>query len=77
VSAVKNGRVYVNGGGLMHWDYGSEGILLMEYMAKTLHPDLFTDLDMKTEVKEFYLKFYNYSLTDEQADRILRSLPPA
>ena len=45
VKAVKDGKVYVNPDGVMYWDYGSESVLFMEYMAKTLHPDLFARLE--------------------------------
>lgn len=77
VKAVKENKVYTNPDGVTMWDYGSEGILLLEYIAKTLHPDLFKDLDMKKEVKEYYSKFYHYNLTDDEANRILQHLPPA
>ena len=61
----------------MYWDYSSEGVLLLEYLAKLFHPDKFADLDMKKEIKEYYSKFYNYNLTDDEAGRILNHLPPA
>lgn len=77
VKAVKEGKVYLNPDGVFYWDYGSEGVLLMEYFAKTLHPDLFQDLDMTEEVKDYYSRFYGYSLTDDEAGRILRHMPPA
>lgn len=76
VKAVKDNRVYVNPDGVAVWDYGSEGVLLLEFIAKTLHPDLFKDLDMNKEVKEYYSKFYHYNLTDDEANRILKHLPP-
>lgn len=77
VKAVKDNKVYVNPEGVFYWDYGSEGVLLLEFIAKTLHPDLFKDLDMNKEVKEYYSKFYHYNLTDDEANRILNHLPPA
>jgi iron complex transport system substrate-binding protein len=76
IKAVKTGKVYVNPDGVMYWDYSSEGVLLMEYLAKTFHPDKFPDLDMRKEVKEYYSKFYTYNLTDDEADRILNHLAP-
>lgn len=76
LKAVKEGHVYVCPQGVFYWDYSSEGILLMEYLAKTFYPEKFADLDMTEEVKEYYKKFYNYSLTDDQADLILKHLPP-
>jgi len=76
VKAVKSGKVYTNPEGVMAWDYSSEGVLLLEYLAKTFYPDKFTDIDMLTEIKDFYSKFYNYSLTDDDANRILKHLNP-
>jgi len=49
----------------------------MEFVAKTIHPELFQDLDMIKEIKKYYSKFYRYDLTDEEANRILKHLPPA
>lgn len=77
VKAVKDGKVYVNPYGVMYWDYSSEGPLLMEYIAKKLHPELFTDLDMTKEVKDYYKRFYGYDLTDDEANRILSFMSPA
>jgi iron complex transport system substrate-binding protein len=77
ISAVKNGKVYLNPNGVMYWDYSSEGILLLEYLAKTFYPDKFTDIDMKAEVKEYYTKFYHYNLTDDEANRIITYMNPA
>lgn len=76
ISAVKNGNVYVNPNGMFYWDYGTEGALFLLYLAKTFHPELFTDIDMITETKDFYLNFYDYNLTDEDAGKILQFMNP-
>lgn len=76
IAAVKNHRVYVVPEGVFYWDGSTEGVLLMEYMAKVLYPDQFADIDMRREIKEYYAKFYRYSLTDDQADKILKGLSP-
>lgn len=77
LKAVQNNKVYLCPQGVAWWDYGAEGVLLMEYFAKTLHPDLFQDLNMTNEVKDYYSRFYHYNLTDDEANRILQHLPPA
>jgi iron complex transport system substrate-binding protein len=74
--AVKNGNVYVNPYGVFYWDYGIEGALFILDLAKTFHPDLFADIDMVKEVKSFYSEFYNFQLTDEQANKILQNQKP-
>jgi len=77
LEAVQNNKVYLCPLGIVYWDYGAEGVLLMEYFAKTLHPELFQDLNMTNEVKDYYSRFYHYNLTDDEANRILQHLPPA
>lgn len=45
-------------------------------MAQTLHPDLFT-YDMTEEIISYYKEFYQYGLTQEQAEGILEAVPEA
>lgn len=78
MKAVKNGKVYRLPRGIYPWDHASnEGVLLMIYMAKIFHPDLFKDWDMIKEMKTFYSEIYGKNITDEDARRILQNLPPA
>ena len=77
IKAVREKRVHHIPEGVFFWDHaGTEIVLFAMYLAKTFHPDKFSDLDMKKEVKEFYSRFYHYALTDDDADRILKHLPP-
>jgi iron complex transport system substrate-binding protein len=76
INAVKNNKVYVNPYGNFYYDSGVEGPLLMMYVAKTLYPDKFASLDMVKELKNFYTQFFGYSLTDDQANRILNYQDP-
>lgn len=48
----------------------------MLYLASTLYPDRFPDVDMTAELKKFYSEFFYYDLSDEQARRILAHLDP-
>ena len=36
------------------------------WVAKTIYPDLFSDIDTDAEVKDFYQRIYGVTLTDEQ-----------
>lgn len=72
ITAVRTGKVYVNPYGVFYWDYGAEGPLFLLWLAKTFHPDKFADIDIVKEVKNFYSQFYDYKLTDEQANKILQ-----
>ena len=71
INAVKNKQVYICPMGAFFWDAGQQGILQLEWMAQIFHPDLFKDLDMNKEVKDFYSKFFNYDLSDDQLKRIM------
>ncbi|MGI5939285.1 MAG: ABC transporter substrate-binding protein [Thermoleophilia bacterium] len=71
VTAVKNNQVKISPTGVFFWDAGVQKILQIMWMAQILHPDKFQDLDMKAELKDFYQRFFDYQLTDEQAEKIL------
>ena len=75
--AVKDGKLYVIPNGVFMWDLASgESVLLAIYLAKKFHPDLFRDWDMVGEMKTFYSEVYGKTITNEDAERILRCLPP-
>lgn len=77
LKAVQNGRVYRSPMGVYSWDHASnENVLLMVYMAKLFHPDLFKEWDMIKEMKTFYAEIYGKTITDQDAERILSGLPP-
>lgn len=77
VAAVRNHRVVINPTGGWHWDrYGIEEALQIQWAAKTLHPELFPNLDLVSRTKDFYLRFLHYQLTDDQAQRILAGQNP-
>lgn len=70
--AVKNKSVFLNPKGVYLWSVRSaEGALQPLWLAKTLHPDLFEDLDLKQKVTEFYKNYYYYDLTDSEIEEIL------
>ncbi len=77
VAAVKNNCVFLNPCGVYEWDYGTEGVLFVQWLAKTLHPDLFEDLDIEAEVKWYYKEFFDYELSDDDVQRILSNQGPA
>lgn len=71
INAVKNHEIHLSPSGVFYWDMGLQKILLLQYVAKTIHPDLFADLDMTAELQYFYNEFFNYQLTDDEAKQIL------
>lgn len=71
VNAVKSGKIYINPKGMYLWCVRSaEAALQPLWAGKILHPDMFTNIDIDKEVKEFYNKNYNYDLTDEDLKNI-------
>ena len=48
----------------------------MLYLASTLYPEAFSDVDMKAETKAFYSEFFDYDLSDDEVTRILAHLDP-
>ena len=71
IKAVKNRQIFVQPRGVSSMSSGSEGGLQVLWLAKTLYPELFADLDMRTKVREFYAKFYRYDLSEDELTEIL------
>ena len=73
LEAVREHRVYLNPQGLYPWERASpEEALQVLWAAKTLHPDRFTDIDVRAEARNFYLRFFGYTLTDADLAQIVR-----
>ncbi|ACO80127.1 periplasmic solute-binding component of iron(III) ABC transporter [Azotobacter vinelandii CA] len=76
IAAVRNGRVRELPEGVFYWDGSSEGVLLMLYLAKELYPQLFADLDLRREIRDYYRRFYRYALSDRELDLMLQGKGP-
>jgi iron complex transport system substrate-binding protein len=76
LSAVKNKKVYQMPNGVSRWGHpGSlETPLAILWTAKTIYPDLFTDLDMVAETKAFYKDFFRYEVSDDEVAKILSGI---
>lgn len=76
--AVQNGRIYANPVGTFSWDrYSAESALQLLWAGKIIHPELFADVDLVKETKDFYTTFLKYELSDENATRIINGDAPA
>lgn len=68
----KNKRFYIAPDGEFSSTVNApEGIIGLQFMAKKLHPAKFAWLNLENEVKEFYSKWYNYRLSDQEVNQIL------
>ncbi|SEH51187.1 ABC transporter substrate-binding protein [Magnetospirillum fulvum] len=76
IAAVRAGRVHSTPEGAFYWDGGPEQILLLQFLAKLLYPDLFADFDMAAEVRAYYARFYRIVLSDDEAIRLLNGQSP-
>ena len=75
LSAIKNGQVYKTPQGTLPWDtYGPEQSMAVLWMAKTLYPEQFEDIDLVQTMKDFYERFYGYELSDEYAELMLQGV---
>jgi iron complex transport system substrate-binding protein len=77
INAVKKKRVYINPKGVYSWGVRSaDEALQVLWAAKVIHPELFSDIDMVKETKLFHKNYYNYAMSDEDAERMLNAEPP-
>jgi iron complex transport system substrate-binding protein len=71
VPAVINRQVHKFPLGMYRWfPPSSDSALTLLWLAKKAHPDLFADIDLDAEIKTYYKRFYNVTLTDEEVARI-------
>ncbi len=55
------------------YNAGTSGMLptlMLLWLAKNHHPELFADIDMTEELKSYYKRFYQVELTDENIEKI-------
>jgi len=77
ITAVRENKVFMSPEGLFYWShFSTESFLCILFLAKHFHPEVFSYLDVKQELTDYYTKFYHYTLTDKEAERILHHLPP-
>jgi len=74
IDAVKTGRVYRMPNGISRWGHPGalEIPLAMLWTVKTIYPEYAAEIEMKTETKKFYRKFFHYELSGQMTDRILQ-----
>lgn len=71
VSAVQNKQVYKMPLGMFRsYTCGVDTPVTLYWLAKTAYPDLFADIDILTQTKQYYETVFGITLTDEQAARI-------
>ncbi|THB74998.1 MAG: iron ABC transporter substrate-binding protein [Desulfobacteraceae bacterium] len=73
IQAVKDNRVYGIPVGISRWGHpgGLETPLAILWTAKTVYPGLFQDLDLRSEIKTFYHRYFDLTLDNAMVDKIL------
>lgn len=73
IDAVKNKRVYKMPLGMYRsYTPGVDTPVTLWWMAKTVYPEQFKDINITKETKTYYKKVFNIELTDKQADKIFK-----
>ena len=71
LTAVKNNDLHRIPAGVFFLDKGSTTALMTLWLATIIQPELFSDISMLDELKDYYKEFYRYDLSDEDAQHIL------
>ncbi len=78
VNAIKNKRVYRNPKGMFAWDrYSAEEALQIQWAAKIFYPEKFKDYNILQQTIEFYKIFFRYTLSEDEAIKIIKGIPPS
>lgn len=78
VDAVKNQQVYKMPLGMYRsYTPGVDTPITLLWLAKTAYPQLFEDIDITTETKDYYQQIFGIELTDEQANSIFTPVADA
>ncbi|MFD0896359.1 ABC transporter substrate-binding protein [Loigolactobacillus binensis] len=74
VAAVKNKKVSKMPLGMYRgYTPGADTPVTLLWMAKTVYPDQFKDINILKETKAYYKKVFNVTLTDQQAEKIFKA----
>ena len=69
VSAVQNHRVYkMPRGAYRTYTPGVDTPMTLEWLAQAVYPEIFSDYDVKKDVRSYYKDLCGITLTDEQID---------
>ena len=71
VKAVQDHRVYkMPMGTYRTYTPSSDTPMTLLWMAQAVYPELFADVDVRAELKDYYSQLFGITLTDDQIDRM-------
>lgn len=77
LKAVQSNSVYDNPSGIGSWNrYTSESLLQLDWASKIFYPEIFAETDMVENIKSFYKDYYDYNISDQNVERMLKGLTP-
>ena len=69
LKSVEDKRVYNSKLGMWNWlTPNPDAPLVLAWLASETYPEAFKDYDLKKVIKDYYQKWYNYELSDEQIE---------
>lgn len=72
VKAVKEKRVYKTPIGIYRWDApGVETPLMMEWLATLIQPEVFKDINVNKDTKDFFKKYFKVELSQKDMNQIM------
>ena len=72
LSAIKNDNILVNPVGVTKWSaIGVEFPLQILWFGSQVYPERFADIDIRSEVRDFYKKYLDYDISDANLDALL------
>lgn len=78
IDAVENKRVYKMPLGMYRsYTPGIDTPITLMWLAKTAYPELFEDIDITKETKDYYKEVFGVELTDAQAESIFKPVSAA
>ena len=78
IDAVQNRRVYKMPLGMYRsYTPGADTPITLLWLAKTVYPALFEDIDITQEVRDYYSTVFGITLTDQQAESIFAPVSDA
>lgn len=73
LTAVKNKRVYDTTLGMWNWfTPNPDAPLVYAWMAYNTYPEAFADYPLKETIREYYQKWYGYTVTDKDMGEMLQ-----
>ena len=67
VKAVQDKRVYKFPLGTYYWyPPSSDAPLSLMWMASTMYPEVYSEIDLDQEIRDYYEKYYGIEVTDEE-----------